>query len=63
MPESDPRNIFEVTLPPLLNQTIRFTFHPVCPGAIVSTSKSNISIDANQHRRQWISLCHPLGPS
>jgi hypothetical protein len=35
---SDPRNTFEVTVPPLLDEGdfIDFTFRPACPGPVVS---------------------------
>ena len=37
MPPSEPQNVFEATLPAIPNQKFRFTFHPVCPGPVVSS--------------------------
>ena len=68
MPESpDPRNTFEVTVPPLLgqDQTFHFTFHPACPGPVVSSTHPRFTIVLLTRTYQTVKISrgpHPTGP-
>jgi hypothetical protein len=62
---SDPRNTFEVTIPPLLgqDQSFNFTFRPACPGPVVSSLHLIILLLTCTYQTVKISMGpRPTGP-
>jgi hypothetical protein len=44
--KTDPRNVYNITLPPLANETMRFTFQPTFLGPVVRFRHSTL-LDAD----------------